>query len=134
MKTQLFHKFRTTIVILLMVTSSSLFLQAQAGTFDGIKSMQVAFITNYLDLTSDEAEAFFPRYNDYQRERKEIKLKYKGKSDVSNDIDYQQELLNLKKTYMPLFAEVLPQEKLDKLPEAEKAFIRLLLEKAQNNN
>ena len=47
---------------------------AQCGKFrDQIKASKVAFITNELNLTTTEAEKFWPLYNTFDDKQREIK-------------------------------------------------------------
>lgn len=47
---------------------------AQSNDNDKIKAYKTAFITNALELTSDEAEKFWPVYNAYAIEYQKIKI------------------------------------------------------------
>ena len=38
-----------------------------------MESMRVAFLTNKLDLTTDESTRFWPVYNEYSRKRMELR-------------------------------------------------------------
>ena len=41
---------------------------------ENIEALKVAFISKELDLTPDEAQKFWPQYNQYSKELKAIKL------------------------------------------------------------
>ncbi|MDY7395423.1 sensor of ECF-type sigma factor [Aureibaculum sp. 2210JD6-5] len=47
---------------------------AQRNDNDKIKAYKTAFITDALELTSDEAEKFWPVYNAYEKEYQKIKI------------------------------------------------------------
>lgn len=47
---------------------------AQRNDNDKIKAYKTAFITDALELTSDEAEKFWPVYNAYEKEHHKIKI------------------------------------------------------------
>ena len=75
------------ILVLLFTTMSN----SQRGNREKIKSLKVAFITDKLDLTSTEAQQFWPVYNKFeekrevlrQMERKEIRNKMQDASELS---------------------------------------------------
>ncbi len=81
---------------------------------DKIKALKVAFFTEHLDLTSKEAEAFWPLYNSYddernalrEREHKEIRYKLKEMDGFS-----EKEAVTLLNTYLQLEEE---EEELDR--------------------
>ena len=54
------------IFVLLILSSASSFAQKNAG-FERIKAQKVAYITDELDLTPQEAEKFWPIYNSYDK-------------------------------------------------------------------
>ena len=45
---------------------------AQEDRFEKYKSIKVAYITDQINLTSDEAETFWPVYNDFENKRNKI--------------------------------------------------------------
>lgn len=112
-----------------------------------IKSMKIAFITTELDLTSSEAEKFWPIYNtfdDKQFELRHQKMKsyYKRIKDENFDKltakdatallnlieDNEEEQFNLRKNYISNLKEILPAVKIIKLKKAEESFNRKLLQ------
>ena len=76
------------IIVLIFFTTLS---YGQRGNREKIKSLKVAFITDKLDLTSKEAQQFWPVYNKFeekrevlrQMERKEIRTKIQDASELS---------------------------------------------------
>lgn len=61
------------IPILVLLLSFSAFAQRSGKMNDRIKAQKIAFITEKLDLTSDEAVKFWPIYNAFETEREKIK-------------------------------------------------------------
>ncbi|MEO6220227.1 MAG: hypothetical protein ABIO81_07350 [Ginsengibacter sp.] len=84
-----------------------------------IQALKIAFITQKLDLTTDEAQKFWPVYNQYEQEIRGIK-----KGDV---IQNDEQLLNIRKKYKPSFEKVLGQQKLNRLFNAERDFRAVLI-------
>lgn len=98
----------------------------QAGK-EKIEAMRVAFITNKMALTPEEAEKFFPIYNQYRSDIREL---HKGGKDRSNDIDkriaLQERELAIKKSFTEKFKAIVPEAKINLLFDAEKEFIDMI--------
>jgi Spy/CpxP family protein refolding chaperone len=102
-----------------------------------LESMRVAFLTNRLDLTTEESTKFWPVYNEYAKIRMELRMEIrrderelKGK-DLSDEeskkvlerqFANQEKELTLKKNYYEKFKAILPPQKLAKLEPAEMEF------------
>ena len=91
-----------------------------------IEALKVAFITKELDLTPDEAQKFWPVYNQYE---KEIAVVVKGNDDV---LDRDEKVLNIRKKYKDQFSKVLGnQQRVNQLFTAQNKFRRLLIKALQ---
>lgn len=116
-----------------------------------MESMRVAFLTNKLDLTTDESTRFWPVYNEYARKRMDLRKEMvMQKRDARNkemteeesnkaleeQFSIQEKELNLKKNYYEKFKAILPPQKLAQLEPAEMEFnhevIRKLKERREN--
>jgi hypothetical protein len=97
-----------------------------------IEALKVAFITKELDLTPDEAQKFWPVYNQYS---KELKSTIKNNQDV---IDRDEKVVNLRKRYRDQFTKVLGPDRMNKMFNAERDFRQLLIKslrkQRQKNN
>jgi len=107
-----------------------------------METLRIAFLTRYLDLTTDEAQKFWPVYNQMRGELKivmdkEMDLR-KGKSlnDMNDEeltklinahFENEQAILNIKKKYADEFKNVLPLRKVALLADAENEFKREVL-------
>ena len=60
-----------------------------------MQALKIAFITQRLDLTSAEAEKFWPIYNEYEVEINNLRISNKT-GDV---LDNEQKLLDIKKKF-----------------------------------
>ena len=138
---------------------------AQPGKNPGFRkqkmqSNKIAFITGYLKLTPDEAQKFWPVYNQYQNEITELKQNFQKKSGpkdsgplliepkmnpeelsekeledgVMKEMGFSQKKLDLKKQYYSKFKEVLPVKKAAKLYDAERIFREEMEMKARNRH
>lgn len=112
-----------------------------------IKALKVAFITNELSLTSNEAAVFWPVYNAYDNKQNEIRHK-KIKSFIdrmdTESIDklsekeasvllaqsesIEEEIYQNRKKFITSLKDVLPSIKIIKLKRAEDNFNKKLLQ------
>jgi Spy/CpxP family protein refolding chaperone len=109
-----------------------------------IDALKAAFITKQLDLTPDEAEKFWPVYNQYQNEIQALnqsrmantnnaKPDIDNMSDadinkmIENELAYEQQQIDIRKKYVAQFEKVLSVKKVAKLFQAEKDFKLYLL-------
>ena len=74
-----------------------------------IDALKVAFISRELALTPEEAQAFWPLYNQYSRE-----LKGTVKEDM-DPLDRDEKVLNLRKRYREQFVKVLGNQRIKKM-------------------
>lgn len=110
-----------------------------------IKAQKIAFITKALDLTPDEAQKFWPLYNEFTSKNRALKNEFKKNrvtKEISEDeakriintyFDKEQQKLTLKKNYYDKFAMILPPSKVVKLHFAENRFKRKLLNRLKKN-
>lgn len=103
------------------------------------KAEKIAFITTKLELTPDEAEKFWPIYNEFEnkmmelhKERKQNKPKKKVSEMTDQELEelmqshfsFEQKELDLKKEYHEKFKAVLPIKKVAQLYHLEMEFRR----------
>jgi hypothetical protein len=117
---------------------------------DNIESMKIAFLTKKLNLSPEEAQQFWPVYNQYtdklqelrrkrRMENKEAKHNFEEMTDkeveqmVDNEIVFRQKELDIQKEYHSKFKAVLPIKKVAKLYEAEEQFKKVLLDKLKRD-
>ncbi|MAT89286.1 MAG: hypothetical protein CMC35_01230 [Flavobacteriaceae bacterium] len=121
-------------------------LSAQERGREKIKALKTAMITNQLDLTSQEAEKFWPIYNAYdqkmdavrKKERTEIFHKLRSGIDnlsdqeadvlISKSMELKSQELTYRKALIKELREVISSKKIIKLTKAEEDFKRKLLE------
>jgi hypothetical protein len=95
-----------------------LFVSAQNG--NRINSLEIAYITNRLNLSPQEAQGFWPIYNSYKVELKVARLK--ATNNNSSEIELDEALLNIRKKYSTQFSQVLSPAKVDTFFKSEKEF------------
>jgi hypothetical protein len=90
-----------------------------------IQALKVAFISKELDLTPDEAQKFWPVYNQYEREVDDAS---KNNTDV---IVKEQKVLDVKKKYQGQFGKILGPQRVNRMFGAEGRFRKLLIKALQ---
>jgi hypothetical protein len=117
------------VIALLTAISAQSYAQNNGNTAkEKIESMRVAFITNKIDLTADEAKSLWPIYNEYQAEMQKLR-----DTDNADDIGRQEKELEIKKRYNDKFRKIIPN-KLAEFYSADKEFKRILIEKMTGGN
>ena len=139
-------------ILPLLIVFISLNAIAQDGPFirkkkEQIKALKVAFITDELSLTPDEATKFWPLFNAFEDKQQEIKKqKLKGYLDRMDDDSFdklsekeattmlaqmessEDELYQAKKKFVASLKGVISPIKILKLKKAEENFNRKLLQ------
>ena len=145
---------RLNIIFLLFLIPAISFAQRHPGHGQGhmekhlsheeMRAEKVAYLTNQIDLSMEEAQKFWPIYNAYQKEMEayiteihEI-LNALRDPDISDQeletkidrlIQIDEEKAALSSKYHEMFKEVLPIQKVARLYQAEQGFRKHLLEK-----
>jgi hypothetical protein len=142
--------------LLLLLAFTIGFLQygfSQEPQLDGSKreqlqALKVGYLTEKLQLTPDEAQVFWPLYNELEdkvktirrerrKNRKSTKENHVEMSDdqlmaaVEGELDFEQQELDLKKEYTQKFKKILPIKKVVLLHHAQEDFKRRLLKGAK---
>ena len=123
------------LILLFVISGSFSILKAQVPDeetrAEKIQSLKIAFITQKLQLTPDEAQKFWPVYNQYDKEVHSIE----SDNDPNHPPLYKEEkLLDTRKKYLGSFEKILGQDKTNRLFNAEKDFRGLLIRRLQNRN
>jgi cytochrome c-type biogenesis protein CcmH/NrfG len=111
-----------------------------------IRAARIAYITDRLGLTPEEAERFWPIYREFSNKRMELKQQFdqarknpntsKPKEEVERELvdlglKLKQQELDLEKDYSKRILDVIPAQKLMALKKAEDDFRRLLIQQIQ---
>ncbi len=83
-----------------------------------IQAMEMAFITKELGLNPEEAQKFWPVFNQYRSELKTMAIDKKS----GDQLEKQQKMLDLRKKYREDFTKVLNQERANRVFGAEEEF------------
>ena len=128
--------------------TTAIIAQERRPAKERVDAMKIGFLTERLNLTSEEAKIFWPVYNMYSDEleklrksRRENVINAKENLDelsdaeleknVDNEIIFRQNELEILKKYHPQFKKILPIKKVAKLYKSEDDFKRRLLEMIQ---
>lgn len=118
------------------------------GEKQKMDALKIAFITEKLDLTSKEAEGFWPVFNRYDKEAKTLRKKQRESSRtfmqkatsteqeadkfLNEQLALKQQEVDLLKKFIPEFKKVLPLPKVARLLSLEQEFKMQLLHKLKD--
>src|SRR6202022_2379786 len=111
--------------ILMMVSWVALSCPAQVDTLQKkpngsrLEALKIAFLTRRLNLTSEEAQRFWPVYNQYSAEIRRARLIH---GQNKNEIELDEAILTIKKKYNGEFSKALSPERANQFFRAEKDF------------
>ncbi len=147
--------FKSSFIALLLLAAVNTFAQGgrdREATKERIEAMRISFITQRLDLSPEEAQKFWPVYNQYRKElekliggeeERELNHKPKPNLDAMSDSEIkkmmevemtrQENVLALRRLYLDKFLEVLPVKKVARLFEAERDFQRQLIRRLSDH-
>ena len=132
-------------LVFLLISSLS-FAQDYKERREKVKALKVAFITEKLELTTEEAQKFWPLYNAFDDKQSELRhekmraildrfkpgnVEKLSEKDASNSLaqmeKIEEDLFNLKKKFIKDLQGVISAKKIIKLKKAEEDFNRELL-------
>lgn len=122
-----------------MLLSFSVFAQSNSREerFKRIEAAKIGYITEHLRLSPQEAERFFPIYNQYRNEmralyrakRQRIKNDLQNKS--INEIEFDAKIIACKKKYREAFKKVVSPAKASQFFVVEREFREQLFKELQ---
>lgn len=133
------------IPIIILLFSISSFAQDGGKMKERIKAQKVAFITDKLNLTAEEAQKFWPIYNSHEEtidniksgDLRDVKMKMR-KGDVSDDeadklleklVKAENDMHAARSKLVSDLKKVISSKKIIKLKAAEDQFNKMLLER-----
>ena len=136
--------FFTILSLLFLISANAQVEKKEKPTKEQIKANKVAFLTSQLDLSVEEAQKFWPVYNEhdkkmeeFHKERRKNMKKIKQKKEeltddemiaiIDNFTDNDLKVAQENKAYIDKVKKVLPIKKAVKLFEAEREFKHTLL-------
>jgi len=103
------------------------FPQTGDGKLNKLESYKIAFITRKLDLSSEEAQKFWPVYNKYVAELAATRKQKAGMDEIT----FEEKTVGVRKKYKGEFAKVLNDDKANQYFTAEKEFNNTLRKELQ---
>jgi len=92
----------------------------QKGNGSRIEALKIAYLTKKLNLSTDEAQKFWPIYNVYMGEIRKTRID--ARQNQEGEIPTEEKLLNIRKKYNGEFNKALSSEKVNTFFKAEKEF------------
>lgn len=110
------------IILLIMLFASVAgvaFAQDEGGQNGGkLKAYQIGYFTKKLNLTTEEAQRFWPVFNKYEDEIRITRIQNKQAAEV----ELEEKMLNIRKKYFDEFAKVLNRERADRVFKTDREF------------
>lgn len=114
------------------------FSQQRGGGKDDVKAVKISFISDMMQLSSAQAAQFWPLYNKYDGEMRNVR---KGRHNLTNEkgktaeeiIDERQLLdereLSIKARYKDEFLKIVSAHQLNQMYLGEAKFVKYLMER-----
>lgn len=83
-----------------------------------VQALKIAYLTKKLNLTTEEAQRFWPVYNEYTAEMRKVRFEGRGDDEIEKD----EKLLSIKKKYQSDFSKALSPDRANQFFRAEKEF------------
>ncbi len=142
---------RLIVLVLLMAPTANLFAQRHQKIFDRmerIKSQRIAFLTEKMSLTPEEAQKFWPVLNEFHKKRQELLIEHRNQwprnTEVSklsereaeryseDQVQNIEKAAKLARELHEALKKILPAKKIALLYEAEEEFNRKLVRERIN--
>lgn len=154
----LHRKSFTTVLLLLLLIAPFSFAQRGLERGQGqwqqkykeLEARRIAFITTELSLTPEEAQVFWPVYNEYNEKRNQMMIRHRNMrreqqsiEELSQeellqiadaDISNMEEMVALRREYHEKFKKILPIKKVIQLYDAERDFNRFLYKEGRGRH
>lgn len=132
-------------IVALVLSLSGL---AQKGKQDKVEALKVSFITQKVSLTTQEAQSFWPVYNEYSDKIKHSRRNFRTQYGAVNDFKTEKEAedylyaelklkqteLELHKEYFEKFKKIIGSKKTGLLRLAEEEFKKEIIKTIKGNS
>lgn len=106
------------------------------NTGSRLEAMKIAWLTKKLELSPEEAQKFWPIYNQYTKEIQQTRKDAREKKD--DEIKTQEKMLNVRKKYEGEFTKAISKDKVNTFFRAEREFLaevqKRIIERRQQQN
>lgn len=104
--------------LLFFIGAFQLVTQAQQRDGERLEALKVAYLTKKLSLNTEEAQKFWPVYNDYMADLKKVRQENRG----GDELKREEKLLEVRKKYQASFSKALSPDRANQFFKAEKEF------------
>ena len=94
---------------------------------DRLEALKIAYRTQKLNLTTEEAQRFWPVYNQYIADMKKVRVSETGGDEIEKD----EKILAVRKKYQGDFGKALSPERANDFFRAEKEFYGFVAKELQ---
>jgi hypothetical protein len=98
----------------------TLCISVSAQNGERIQALKIAYLSKQLNLSPDEAERFWPVYNQYTEEIRKIRIDAVGNQE--DVITTEGKILDVRRKYSVVFGKALPPDKVNLFFRSEKQF------------
>lgn len=131
---------------MMMMTMTTVLHAQNKEAMKKIESARIALITQRLGLTPEQAQQFWPLYNEYALQKRDLRKQFveeRSKMDPQNiteqesrrlmelNLDIKQKEVNLEREYAGRMMNVISSRQIMSLKQAEQDFNRMLLQRIE---
>jgi hypothetical protein len=107
-----------------VLTGSS---QDTRGKDNKLEAIKIGYLTHKLNLSTDEAQKFWPLYRRYTDEIRQLKMK----SGNLDEISLEEKVVNIRKKYKTEFTHAIPEERVNQFFKEDKEFSNIIRKELQ---
>lgn len=126
-----------------MLMLGSVAANAQDSRTENVEAAKIAFLTDKMELTAEQAQRFWPLYNEYEQKRRTLIKGYRSgyrqdvdalseqeaKARIDNMFLTKEKELELEREYANKYLKVISNKQLIKLYRGERDFTKMLLKR-----
>jgi hypothetical protein len=116
-------------LLLLLITLTGFITTGQAQDGERLQALKIAYLTKKLDLSPEEAQRFWPIYNQYTADIRNIRQEQKQKNGT--EIEVEEKILNVRKKYSGELTKALSPDKVNTFFRSEKEFGNIIQRELQ---
>jgi len=135
-----------TILMILLLSCTGILLGQSENGQERIQTAKIAFLSQKLELTPEEAQKFWPVYNEFNQKKKDIQIERRiarlemekssfsdddAKKIISDEFKARKNELQLEEQYFQKFQEIITPKKVVKLAHAEREFNSRIIKRMQ---
>lgn len=135
------------VIIVLTFATTAGFAQDNRPSKERVEAAKIAYLTDKMELTSEQAQKFWPIYNEYEAKRRDLLKTYRSgyrqnvdelseqeaKARIEEMFSIREKELALEQEYAAKYMRVISNIQLIKLYRGERDFTKLLLKRLDNN-